>query len=88
MALGRASQQLDPLDPVSRFCEETPPGNSIYLFLHRQRDALFPDALFAVLFAAVGRRSAPPSVVAAVMVLQRLEGLSDREANLQGSRSL
>jgi hypothetical protein len=32
------------------------------------------------LFAADGRRSVPPSVVATVMVLQRLEGLSDREA--------
>jgi hypothetical protein len=80
MALGRASQQLDLLDPVSRFCEQTLPEHSIYLFLHRQRDVLFPDGLFADLFAAVGRRSVPPSVVAAVMVLQRLEGLSDREA--------
>jgi Transposase DDE domain/Transposase domain (DUF772) len=80
MALGRASQQLDLLDPVSRFCEETLPDSSIYVFLHRQRDVLFPDEMFADLFAAIGRRSVPPSVVAAVMVLQRLEGLSDREA--------
>jgi hypothetical protein len=36
--------------------------------------------MFADLFADIGRRSVPPSVVAAVMVLQRLEGLSDREA--------
>src|SRR4051794_20743316 len=36
--------------------------------------------MFADLFAAGGRRSVPPSVVATVMVLQRLEGLSDREA--------
>jgi DNA-binding MarR family transcriptional regulator len=41
---------------------------------------VFPDELFVDLFAAVGRRSVPPSVVATVMVLQRLEGLSDREA--------
>jgi hypothetical protein len=80
MALGRASQQLDLLDPVSRFCEQTLPDSSIYMFLHRQRDVLFPDEMFADLFAAIGRRSVPPSVVAAVMVLQRLEGLSDREA--------
>ena len=80
MALGKAEQQLDLLDPVSRFCDETLPGNSIFVFLHQHREALFPDALFADLFAAIGRRSVPPSVVAAVMVLQRLEGLSDREA--------
>lgn len=80
MTLGKASQQLDLLDPVSRFCAETLPGNSIYAFLHEHRDRLFPDSLFTDLFAQIGRRSVPPSVVAAVMVLQRLEGLSDREA--------
>jgi hypothetical protein len=36
--------------------------------------------MFADLFSHRGRRSVPPSVVATVMVLQRLEGLSDREA--------
>lgn len=80
MTLGRASQQLDLFDPVSRFCAETLPVNSIYAFLHDHRDRLFPDSLFGDLFAQVGRRSVPPSVVATVMVLQRLEGLSDREA--------
>lgn len=80
MVLGRASQQLDLLDPISRFCGETLPPNSIFVFLHEHRDRLFPDGMFADLFAQVGRRSVPPSVVAVVMVLQRLEGLSDREA--------
>jgi hypothetical protein len=75
-----ASQQLDLLDPVTGFCDEALPPNSIFAFLHAHRDVLFPDGLFADLFAEVGRRSVPPSVVAAVMVLQRLEGLSDREA--------
>jgi hypothetical protein len=80
MTLGKASQQADLLDPVSRFCAESLPANSIYAFLREHRDRLFPDSLFTDLFAQVGRRSVPPSVVAAVMVLQRLEGLSDREA--------
>jgi len=40
---------------------------------------LFPDELFDDLFETSGRRSVPPSV-ATVMVLQRLDGLSDREA--------
>ena len=48
--------------------------------LHGERDRLFPDEFFADLFSVKGRRSVPPSVVATVMVLQRLEGLSDREA--------
>jgi len=65
---------------VTRFCDEIVAPGSIYGFLHRQLAVLFPDAMFADLFADKGRRSVPPSVVAAVMVLQRLEGLSDREA--------
>jgi hypothetical protein len=36
--------------------------------------------MFADLFADTGRRSVPPMIVAVVMVLQRLLGLSDREA--------
>jgi hypothetical protein len=48
--------------------------------LHRECFNLFPDRMFADLFTDVGRRSVPPMIVAVVMVLQRIEGLSDREA--------
>ena len=54
--------------------------DSIYGVLHRECFALFPDEMFADLFTGVGRRSVPPMIVAVVMVLQRIEGLSDREA--------
>ena len=80
MTLGMAERQGDLLDEVNRFCEQTLPENSVYAVLHRERDRLFPDEMFADLFSSRGRRSVPPSVVATVMVLQRLEGLSDREA--------
>jgi IS5 family transposase len=80
VTLGRADQQCDLFDEGARFCAETLPENSIYGFLARERDRLFPDELFVDLFTGTGRRSVPPSVVATVMVLQRLEGLSDREA--------
>jgi IS5 family transposase len=80
MTLGVADRQTSLLDDMSEFCEKTLAEDSIYAFLHRERDRLFPDEAFADLFADDGRRSVPPSVVAAVMVLQRLEGLSDREA--------
>src|SRR5689334_16281672 len=80
MTLGRASQLSDSADPVRRFCGAALAPNSIFVFLHEHRDRLFPDDLFSDLFALVGRRSVPPSLVATVMVLQRLEGLSDREA--------
>lgn len=80
LTLGMAQRQGDLLDDVAQFCERTLPENSIYALLHRERDRLFPDEAFADLFTSRGRRSVPPSVVATVMVLQRLEGLSDREA--------
>ena len=81
MTLGVADKQGDLLDDVGRFCAEALPERSIYSFLARERDRLFPDEAFADLFDEhKGRRSVPPSVVATVMVLQRLEGLSDREA--------
>jgi Transposase domain (DUF772) len=80
MTLGMAPRQGDLLDDITRFCDATLRADSIYAFLHRERDRLFPDEFFADLFADQGRRSVPPSVVATVMVLQRLEGLSDREA--------
>ena len=80
MTLGVAERQGDLLDDVKRFCDETLSQNSIYAVLHRERDRLFPDDMSADLFSDRGRRSVPPSVVAVVLVLQRLEGLSDREA--------
>lgn len=80
MTLGVAERQGDLLDDVIRFCDETLPEGSVYALLHRERDRLFPDEMFEDLFSSRGRRSVPPSVVATVMVLQRLECLSDREA--------
>src|SRR3954465_4541249 len=57
-----------------------PPG-SVYAFLAEHRERLFPDAMFADLFPSPrGRPSEPADVVAAVLVLQALQGLSDREA--------
>lgn len=80
MTLGVAERQGDLFDGVNRFCGEALAEGSVYAVLHRERDRLFPDGMFSDLFSDRGRRSVPPSVVATVMVLQRLEGLSDREA--------
>jgi hypothetical protein len=80
MTLGLADRQGDLFDDVTRFCDGVVAPSSVYALLHREGDRLFPDELFADLFSDRGRRSVPPSVVATVMVLQRLEGLSDREA--------
>ena len=57
-----------------------PPG-SVFAFLAEHRRRLFPAEMFEDLFpSGRGRPSMPPEVVAAVMVLQALHGLSDREA--------
>ncbi len=78
--LGVADRQGNLLDDMSGYCEKALAADSIYAFLHRERDRLFPDGDFADLYEDTGRCSVPPSVVASVMVLQRLAGLSDREA--------
>jgi Transposase DDE domain/Transposase domain (DUF772) len=57
------------------------PSGSVYAFLAEHRRELFPDAMFADLFPShLGRPSVPADVVAAVLLLQALEGRSDREA--------
>jgi hypothetical protein len=80
MAVGRTPVQPGLLSSTAGFCEGRLAPNSIYAVLHRECRVLFPDEMFADLFAEDGRRSVPPMIVAVVMVLQRLEGLSDREA--------
>ncbi len=80
MTLGETPRQSDLLRSTVQFCEDRIPSDSIYGVLHRECFALFPDAMFADLFTTEGRRSVPPMIVAVVMVLQRIEGLSDREA--------
>jgi IS5 family transposase len=54
---------------------------SVHRFLADHRHRLFPDAMFEDLFPSKrGRPSVPADVIATVMVLQALEGRSDREA--------
>ena len=65
---------------TTSFCEPRLDPDSIYALLHRECHRLFADEMFADLFCDVGRRCVPPMIVAVVMVLQRIEGCSDREA--------
>src|SRR5919197_4810110 len=80
MTLGSTPRQGDVFRSTADFCEPRVRPDSIHGLLHRECFDLFPAGLFPDLFAALGRRSVPPLIVAVVMVLQRLEGLSDREA--------
>jgi hypothetical protein len=80
VTLGRQLRRPELPTVGARWCEAALPERSVYRFLARERARLFPPELFADLFEPTGRRSVPPSILAVVMVLQRLEGLSDREA--------
>ena len=80
MTLGLTPRQGDLFGSTTEFCDGRVAPDSIYGLLHRECHRLFPDELFADLFTDVGRRSVPPMIVAVVMVLQRIEGASDREA--------
>ena len=65
-------------------CRHLVAKGSVEDFLADHRSELFPDDMFADLFPTRrGRPSVPADVVAAVMVLQSLEGLSDRDAAAQ-----
>lgn len=56
------------------------PAGSVFAFLAENRKRLFPDGEFADLFTSGrGRPSIPTDVIASVMVLQALHGLSDRQ---------
>lgn len=80
MTVGLAPSQAELLKGTASFCAGRVGDDSVWALLHRECHRLFPDEMFADLFAATGRRSIPPRIVATVMVLQRLFGLSDREA--------
>src|SRR5665647_1389240 len=56
------------------------PAGSVFAFLAEHRQRLFPDGAFADLFiSGRGRPSILADVIASVMVLQALHGLSDRQ---------
>src|SRR5215210_8676475 len=79
VTVGVAPRQAD-LMKGTGFVAGRVKDDSVWSVLHRECHVLFPDEMFADLFASTGRRSVPPRIVAVVMVLQRLFCLSDREA--------
>jgi IS5 family transposase len=77
---GTSEPNRELLDAAA-LCRQLVPEGSVEAFLADHRKELFPDEMFEDLFASSrGRPSIPADVVATVMVLQALEGLSDREA--------
>ena len=80
MSLGRTPTHEDLYRSTRAACEARLPETSVFRLLERESHRLFPDEAFADLFSDIGRSSVPPRIVAVVMVLQRVHGLSDREA--------
>ncbi len=77
---GRSESNPELLDAAA-LCRQLVPEGSVEAFLADHRHDLFPDELFEDLFPSDrGRPSIPADMVASVMVLQALEGLSDRDA--------
>ncbi len=62
-------------------CRELIPAGSVFAFVAEHRRLLFASESFADMYAPVnGRPSVPPGLLATVVVLQALHGLSDEEA--------
>jgi IS5 family transposase len=77
---GTSDPNAELLDAAA-LCGHLVPAGSVHAFLAEHGRRLFPDELFADLFpSGRGRPSVPADVIATVMVLQALEGLSDRDA--------
>jgi transposase len=77
---GKSNPDRQMLDAAA-FCRGLVEDHTIYSFLADHRDELFKDEDFADLFPSErGRPSVPAVLVCSVMVLQALEGLSDRDA--------
>jgi hypothetical protein len=77
---GRDDGQREILDVEALAGDLLDPG-SVFAFLAEHRGRLFPPSMFEDLFpSGRGRPSIPAKVVATVLVLQALNGLSDREA--------
>ena len=77
---GTSDPNAELLD-AGALCRHLVPDGSVHAFLADHRKELFPDEMFGDLFpSGRGRPSVPADVIATVMVLQALEGLSDRDA--------
>src|SRR6266536_5601997 len=76
---GHSDPNRELLD-ASALCRQLVPDGTVEAFLVDHRQELFADELFADLFpSGRGRPSVPADVMAAVITLQALHGLSDAE---------
>jgi IS5 family transposase len=79
MVQGRSDDQRELLDAES-VAGHLLKSDSVFAFLAAHRSELFPEEMFADLFPSRrGRPSVPAEVMASVITLQALHGLSDNE---------
>jgi IS5 family transposase len=77
---GKSNPDRQMLDAAA-FCRGLVEDGTVYAFLADHRKELFSDEDFLDLFpSGRGRPSTPVELICSVMVLQALEGLSDRDA--------
>ena len=79
MTIGSTPVQPDVLKDTA-FVSDRISKDSIFAVLRREGRRQFPDEMFADLYESAGRRSVRPHIMAPVMMLQHLHGLSDRDA--------
>lgn len=86
--LGKRSPQLGLFDPDHLYLDFVG-RESFYGFLATRRGEIFRDADFAALYCPDnGRASVPPSLLAAALLLQTYEGVSDDEATARAAFDL
>lgn len=77
--MSQREYQRDLMDVSPQVARKMEPG-SVYRLLHELGPSLLRDEDFAEMYAEDGRPSHPPSLMAGILLLQRHEDVSDREA--------
>lgn len=67
-------------EETARVARSAFPKGNVYIWMRDEVGVLYSDASFAGLFARVGQPALAPWRLALIMVMQFLEGLSDRQA--------
>lgn len=73
-------QSLTVPEETARIARQAFPKGNPYLLLRDELGVLYPDELFAPLFSSQGQPALSPGMLALVLVVQHIEGYSDRQA--------
>lgn len=79
MSLQAVEPELVP-EETRRVAQAAFPKGNVYMWMRDELGTLYSDTIFAGLFAQVGQPAFAPWRLALILVMQFLEGLSDRQA--------